>query len=74
MVHERDGSTISSEGRGGSLLLLKQLAVGLIPGSCQSPPDYGKLWSSLGFTFNVPKSHLNPSQNLLFIGAILDTV
>ncbi|KAJ1138985.1 hypothetical protein NDU88_005364 [Pleurodeles waltl] len=27
-----------------------------------------------GFTFNVPKSHLTPSQMLPFIGAVLDTV
>ena len=30
--------------------------------------------TSLGFTINVPKSHLTPTQMLLFIGAILDTV
>ena len=32
------------------------------------------LLTSLGFTINVPKSHLTPSQSLPFIGAILDTV
>ena len=32
------------------------------------------LLHSLGFTINVPKSHLAPSQMLPFIGAILDTV
>ncbi|KAJ1202912.1 hypothetical protein NDU88_006707 [Pleurodeles waltl] len=32
------------------------------------------LLHSLGFTINVPKSHLTPSQKLSFIGAVLDTV
>ena len=31
------------------------------------------LLTSLGFSINVPKSHLTPSQILLLIGAILDT-
>ncbi|KAJ1112426.1 hypothetical protein NDU88_000690 [Pleurodeles waltl] len=32
-----------------------------------------QLLFSLGFTVNMPKSHLEPSQRLLFIGAVLDT-
>ncbi|KAJ1165465.1 hypothetical protein NDU88_005893 [Pleurodeles waltl] len=32
-----------------------------------------QLLYDLGFSINVPKSHLEPSQRLLFIGAILDT-
>ena len=32
------------------------------------------LLHSLGFTFNVPKSHLIPSQMFPFIGAFLDMV
>ena len=32
------------------------------------------LLHSLEFTINMPKSHLTPSQMLLFIGAILDMV
>ncbi|KAJ1117822.1 hypothetical protein NDU88_006018 [Pleurodeles waltl] len=32
------------------------------------------LFHSLGFTINMPKSHLTPSQMLPFLGAVLDTV
>ncbi|KAJ1085596.1 hypothetical protein NDU88_005726 [Pleurodeles waltl] len=32
-----------------------------------------QLLFDLGFSVNVPKSHLEPSQRLLFIGAVLDT-
>ncbi|KAJ1087084.1 hypothetical protein NDU88_000278 [Pleurodeles waltl] len=32
-----------------------------------------QLLFSLGFSINVPKSHLEPSQRLLFIGTVLDT-
>ena len=32
------------------------------------------LLHSLGFTINLLESHLTPTQSLLFIGAILDTV
>ncbi|KAJ1184986.1 hypothetical protein NDU88_001782 [Pleurodeles waltl] len=32
-----------------------------------------QLFFSLGFSINVSKSHLEPSQRLLFIGAVLDT-
>ncbi|KAJ1187211.1 hypothetical protein NDU88_003990 [Pleurodeles waltl] len=32
-----------------------------------------QLLFDLGFLVNVPKSHLEPSQRLLFIGAVLDT-
>ncbi|KAJ1110108.1 hypothetical protein NDU88_007463 [Pleurodeles waltl] len=32
-----------------------------------------QLLFDLGFSIDVPKSHLEPSQRLLFIGAVLDT-
>ncbi|KAJ1174034.1 hypothetical protein NDU88_005858, partial [Pleurodeles waltl] len=32
-----------------------------------------QLLFDLGFWVNMPKSHLEPSQRLLFIGAVLDT-
>ena len=50
------------------------LKVGLPQAVVTHLQTMANLLHSLGFTINVPKSHLAPSQMLPFIRAILDTV